>query len=66
MTQHLISKLVGELKNQQASLAESCMLRPRENSLDYGVMAGRYQGIQNALDTLDDIMRDHNEQESKS
>ena len=62
----LIAKFVAELKAQQEAIAAGAMFQPREDLLKYGVMAGRYQGIQNALDTLDSILRDNAEQELKS
>ena len=62
MAQNFIAKFVAELKAQQDEIAKSVVLNPRDETLDYGVLAGRYQGIQNALDTLDNILRDDNEE----
>ena len=65
MAQNFIAKFVAELKAQQDEIAKSVVLNPRDETLDYGVLAGRYQGIQNALDTLDNILRDELNQEAK-
>ena len=62
MAQNFIAKFVAELKAQQDEIAKSVVLNPRDETLDYGVLAGRYQGIQNALDTLDNILRDDTEE----
>ena len=62
MAQNFIAKFVAELKAQQDEIAKSVVLNPRDEALSYGVLAGRYQGIQNALDTLDNILRDDNEE----
>jgi len=61
----IIAKFVAELKAQQDEIARNnCMLsRPAEFM---HLEAGRYQGIQNALDTLDNILRDHYEKEKHS
>ena len=62
MAQNFIAKFVAELKAQQDEIAKSVVLNPRGEALAYGVLAGRYQGIQNALDTLDNILRDDTEE----
>lgn len=62
MAQNFIAKFVAELKAQQDEIAKSVVLNPRDETLAYGVLAGRYQGIQNALDTLDNILRDDTEE----
>lgn len=62
MAQNFIAKFVAELKAQQDEIAKSVVLNPRDEPLAYGVLAGRYQGIQNALDTLDNILRDDTEE----
>lgn len=62
MAQNFIAKFVAELKAQQDEIAKSVVLNPRGETLVYGVLAGRYQGIQNALDTLDNILRDDTEE----
>ena len=62
----LTALLISRIKEQQAEIAESAMLRPESDPLKTGVLAGRYQGLQNALDTLDRILRDDDEQEKRS
>ena len=62
MKDNFIAKFVAELKAQQDEIAKNVVLQPRVETLDYGVLAGRYQGIQNALDTLDKILRDDPEE----
>lgn len=66
MNQSFIPKFVAELKAQQQELALAAMTQPRSELVHYGVMAGRHQGIQLALDTLDSIMRDELNQEKHS
>ena len=63
MNESIIQKYVAELKAQQQEIATSTLIRPHSEMLHYGVMAGRYQGIQNALDVLDSILRDETEKE---
>lgn len=54
----IISKLIIALQEQMVEIAEDAMLRPKNNSFDHGVQAGRYQGISSALDTLHAIISD--------
>lgn len=61
----LIARLVGALKEQQAEIAESAMMRPRAEPVEHGVQAGRYQGLQQALDTIDALLRDEYEEQKK-
>lgn len=54
----IIPRLIGEIKREQAELAESAMLRPKKDLFSLGEVAGVYQGLQKALDTLDGILSD--------
>jgi len=58
VNQNLVSKFIALLKDQQAAIAESAMLRPKSDPFEHGVQSGRYQGIQLALETLESLLRD--------
>ena len=59
----IIQRLMGAIHDQQTSIAEAGMLRPETEVLRYGVQAGKYQGLQMALDILSDILSDNDEKE---
>lgn len=62
----IISKLISELKRAQEEFAKVGMMYPKSDPFEHGVQAGKYQGVQFALDTLDDILRDDNEKEKSA
>jgi len=59
----ILVKFIGQIKQLQAELAEASMLRPKRDLFGLGEAAGNYQGLQKALDKLDDIIRDKDEKE---
>jgi len=59
----ILVKFIGRIKQLQAELAEASMLRPKHDLFGLGEAAGNYQGLQKALDTLDDTIRDKDEKE---
>jgi hypothetical protein len=61
-----ITQLISLLKEQQAAIAEDAMLRPKSKRFEAGTIAGRYQGVQMALDTVDALLRDNYEKETRS
>ena len=65
MDSSTLQKYVSALKERQSEIAEGAMERPASDLVGYGVQAGRYQGVQLALDTLDSILRDAYEKENK-
>lgn len=66
MNNSLIPRFIAELKAKQAEISEAAMLQPRSELLHYGIMAGRFQGIQVALDTIESIVNDELKQELNS
>ena len=38
-------------------------MRPKADPFEHGVQAGKYQGVQLALDIIENILRDENEKE---
>ena len=58
--------LIGMLKGQQADISEDAMLHPKSKRFDAGVVVGRYLGVQEALDTIDVLLRDNHEKERQS
>jgi len=62
----LIAKFIGEIKREQAETAEAAMLRPQRELFAMGEASGKYQGLQKALDLLDDILSDQLKEEQKS
>jgi len=65
VNQNLISKYIGVIKDQQQGVAEASMMRPKSDPFEHGVQAGRYQGLQLALETLDSLLRDTIEEEQR-
>jgi len=62
----VIQRLIGAIKDQQTSIAEASMTRPKRELFDIGEQAGRYQGLQMALDNLQNILSDSDEKENYS
>lgn len=62
----IITRLIGALKDQMADLAENAMLMPKPDLFGQGLTAGRYQGITQALNTVEAILRDDYDKELKS
>lgn len=58
----LLHKFRAELEAKQKEIAVAEMLRPHLDAV-HGVIAGKYQGIQIALDTLEDLLRDQQEED---
>jgi hypothetical protein len=61
-----IAQLLSALKEQQRDLAESAMLHPKPDLFGHGQTVGRWQGLKDALDTIDAILRDEYEKERNS
>lgn len=61
----LIAKFVAELKAQQDDIARNNCMQNRPAEFMH-IEAGKYQGIQSALDALDNALRDHYEQEKRA
>jgi len=62
----LINAFIGEVRRVQAEDAEAALLRPKRDLFGLGETAGNYQGLQRALDILDDVLSDQLEKEIKS
>lgn len=62
----IIARFIGEVKREQAATAEAAMLRPQRELFALGEASGKYQGLQKALDLLDEIISDQLEEEKKS
>jgi len=66
VNQNLVTKFIGHIKDQQLSVAEASMMRPKSDPFEHGVQAGRYQGLQLALETLESLLRDDLKEEQRS
>lgn len=66
MSHPTIIKFVSEVKRKMAEHAESAMIRPKRELFEAGESVGRYQGMQAALDILDEILSDQYEKEIRS
>jgi hypothetical protein len=62
----IIQALLSAIKGQQAEIAESAMMTPRAEPFAHGMQVGVYQGLQQALETLNAILRDDYEKEKHS
>lgn len=59
----VVVKFIGAAKLELQHLSETAMLFPKPDPFEHGVQVGKYQGVQSALDLLDNILRDSNEKE---
>jgi hypothetical protein len=59
----VIARAVAALKNQQEEIAKASCMFPKADPHAYGIQAGRYQGLQMALDTIDSILRSDDDEE---
>lgn len=66
LSERQLNKLIQSLQEQQKEIASRAMLFPSSEILIVGTQAGKYQGIQVALDTIDSILRDQLDEESRS
>lgn len=66
MDRYLIAQFISEVKKEQAGIAEAAMLRPKRELFSLGETSGVYQGLQKALDILDDVLSKDLEKERKS
>lgn len=66
MNQNLVTRLIAKLKEHQTEIAVNEMMRPHLSGSEFGVQCGKYQGIQIALDTLENLLRDQLEEEKRS
>lgn len=58
---NVINSLVSQIKARQAELAMSNMKRPLHDQMLHGVEAGKWQGLQEALEMLESIILDNAE-----
>ena len=61
-----VSALISMLKEQLADISEDAMLHPKSKRFEAGVIVGRYQGVCQALDSIDVLLRDNHEKERQS
>lgn len=66
MSDQVIQRFIKEVKEASVEIAVGAMLRPPPGQLETGVMCGKYQGLQFALEILDAILRDNVEKEKRS
>jgi hypothetical protein len=60
----VIEKYIKSLKDMQGELSRAAMERPALDSASHGqntLLAGRWQGIQTALDTLETLLNSSDE-----
>lgn len=66
MSDQVVQRFIKEVKEASGEIAEGAMLRPAPGPLEMGVVCGKYQGLQFALEILDAILRDNVEKEKRS
>ena len=59
----MIGRLISELKRAQEEIATAGMMFPKSDPFEHGVQAGKYQGVQLALDIIENLLRDDLEKE---
>ena len=65
MSESIISRVIGEIKDTMAVTAESAMLQ-QFDPVQSAVIVGKYRGLKEALDIIDAILRDNLEKERNS
>lgn len=65
-TNQLIALIISSIKEQQAAIAESAVLRPSTEAMVTGLTAGKYQGLAAALVIIDEVLREDVKQEKFS
>jgi hypothetical protein len=63
MSDQLITRFIGDAKEALAQIAADSMHIPVSDPFGHGVQCGKYQGVEFALDILNDILRDNLEKE---
>lgn len=66
MSQTLISRYIGEIKQRMTEHAEFVMLHPQRELFAAGEASGIYQGMRKSLDVLEALLSDQLEEERKS
>lgn len=66
MSDQVIGRFIGAAKDKQRDLAEIAMKFPKADPFGHGVQVGQWQGIEFALDILDNLLRDHHQKELES
>lgn len=66
MSTQLIAQLIGLIKKEKEGMAEAAMLFPKPLPFEHGMQAGKYQGLERALEILESLLRDDLEKEIRS
>ena len=66
MSDRDIVRFIGEVKKAKEEQAHSAMAFPKAEPFDHGVQVGVYQGLGQALEIKDAILRDIEEKERQS
>lgn len=62
MTPDLL-RIIARLKQDMADHAQAAMLQPKPDPYFHGQQVGTYHGVLHALNVIDEIMAEDNEQE---
>ena len=65
MNEAIVMTFISKAKDALSEMAADSMTYPKAEPFDHGVSCGRYQGIQQALDILDNIIRGDQEEDAK-
>lgn len=66
MSDKLISRFIGEAKQALAQIAADSMQFPKADPFGHGEQVGRWQGLNLALELLEDVLREDTEKEKRS
>lgn len=63
---HVVGRIIQAIKEQQQDIAVGLAIRPKVEVLAYGVEAGKYQGLEAALETISQVLNDLDQKEKHS
>lgn len=61
---NVLPRILAALHDAKRELAEGVLDRPSENVKDFYVISGRWQGLEQARQIIDAVLRDDEEQEA--
>lgn len=63
MNDSIVGRYITEVKDALTEMATDSMKFPKADPFEHGVQCGRHQGLEFALEILEDVMRDNYEKD---